>query len=194
MAKPEIYFITDIETDGPIPAAHSMLSLASVAMNTAGEFVDEFSVNLHALPHATMHPQTAVFWRNEPAAWAACRSDLVEPETAMTDYVKWVRTIAGTHSAPVFVGFPVGFDFTFVLWYLHTFTDGSPFSWSALDMKTFAMALTDLPFKQTIKPKLPAEWLPDDLPHTHIALDDAREQAQIFRAMFLHWQTKNPVA
>jgi hypothetical protein len=86
------------------------------------------------------------------------------------------------------VGYPAGFDFTFIFWYLQKFTGASPFSWSALDMKTFAMALTGLPFKQAIKPRLPNEWLPADLPHTHVALDDAREQAQIFRAMLLAWR------
>ena len=55
-------------------------------------------------------------------------------------------------------------------------------------MKTFGMALSGLPFKQTIKPKLPAEWLPENLPHTHIALDDAREQAHIFAQMLRAWQ------
>ncbi|HCU53603.1 MAG TPA: exonuclease, partial [Gammaproteobacteria bacterium] len=29
--EPEIYISTDIEADGPIPGAHSMLSLASAA-------------------------------------------------------------------------------------------------------------------------------------------------------------------
>jgi hypothetical protein len=190
MAKPEIYFITDIETDGPIPAEHSMLSFACVAMSDAGEMIGEFSVNLETLPEATAHPTTQAFWQSEPQAWAACRTDTVAPEAAMKDFVKWVQTVVANHSAPVFVGYPAGFDFTFMFWYLQKFTGGSPFSWSALDMKTFAMALTGLPFKQAIKPRLPSEWLPEDLPHTHIAIDDAREQAQIFRAMLLEWQKR----
>lgn len=31
MSKPEIYVSTDVETDGPIPGPHSMLSFASAA-------------------------------------------------------------------------------------------------------------------------------------------------------------------
>ena len=192
MAKPEIYFITDIETDGPIPAEHSMLSFACIAMNEAGEFLGEFSINLDTLPNAVVHPKTKLFWQSEPEAWAACRVDTVAPEVAMNDFVKWVHTVVKNHSAPVFVGYPAGFDFTFVFWYLQKFTGGSPFSWSALDMKTFAMALTGLPLKQAIKPRLPSEWLPENLPHTHIAIDDAREQAQIFRAMLLEWRKRQP--
>lgn len=188
MAKSELYFVTDIETDGPIPGPHSMLSFACVAMNAAGESVGEFSVNLETLPDAQAHPITAAFWRSEPQAWAACRENPVAPEQAMKAYVAWVYDLCAHHSAPVFVGYPAGFDFTFVFWYLQRFTGGSPFSWSALDMKTFGMALSGLPFKQTIKPKLPAEWLPENLPHTHIALDDAREQAHIFAQMLRAWQ------
>ena len=188
MSKSELYFVTDIETDGPIPGPHSMLSFACVAVNTSGETVGEFSVNLDALPDAQPHPTTEAFWRNEPEAWLACRENTIAPEQAMKEYVKWIGQMVGHHSAPVFVGYPAGFDFTFIFWYLQYFTGGSPFSWSALDMKTFAMALSGLPFKQAIKPKLPKEWLPEDLPHTHIALDDAREQAHIFANMLRIWQ------
>ena len=188
MAKPELYFVTDIETDGPIPGPHSMLSFACVAVNAAGETLGEFSVNLETLPDAQAHPTTAAFWRSEPLAWAACRENPIAPEQAMKDYVKWIAQLCAHHSAPVFVGFPAGFDFTFVFWYLQTFTGGSPFSWSALDMKTFGMALSGLSFKQSIKPRLPQEWLPQHLPHTHIALDDAREQAHIFASMLRVWQ------
>lgn len=188
MAKSEIYFITDIETDGPIPGPHSMLSFASVAIDEHGESLSEFSINLETLPDASAHPVTATFWRSEPDAWAACRSDTIAPNVAMKAFVKWVYEVVGKHSAPVFVGYPAGFDFTFMFWYLQYFTGGSPFSWSALDMKSFAMALTGLPFKQSIKPRLPSEWLPQDMPHTHIALDDAREQAHIFASMIKVWR------
>lgn len=187
MAKSEIYFITDIETDGPIPAEHSMLSLACVAVNDAGGILGEFSVNLETLPNATMHPKTRAFWLTEPKAWEACRKEPIAAEMAMNTFVHWIQTTVGKHSAPVFVGYPAGFDFTFIFWYLQKFTGQSPFSWSALDMKTFAMALTGLPFKQAIKPKLPKHWLPEHFPHTHIALDDAREQAHIFSQMLCTW-------
>jgi len=41
----------------------------------------------------------------------------------------------------VFVGYLAAFDFMFVHWYLVRFTGSSPFSHSALDIKTYAMAL-----------------------------------------------------
>ncbi|MGL4767473.1 MAG: 3'-5' exoribonuclease domain-containing protein [Formosimonas sp.] len=190
MAKTELYFVTDIETDGPIPGPHSMLSFASAAYTDAGELLGTFSANLNELPNAKGHPKTMKWWASEPQAWAACRNEPQEPKAAMNDFVKWIRQLCGKTHSPVFVGYPAGFDFTFIFWYLVYFTGDSPFSWSALDMKTMAMSLTDLPYKQAIKPKLPKEWLPENLPHTHVALDDALEQGAIFCAMLKEWQTR----
>lgn len=191
MAKPETYFVTDIETDGPIPGPHSMLSFASAAYSNTGELLDTFSINLEMLEGATGHPFTMKFWASEPEAWQACRQDIVTPDVAMKSFVKWMQSITKNLTSPVFVGYPAGFDFTFMFWYLIQFTGASPFSWSALDMKTMAMMLTGLPYKQSIKPRLPKEWLPEDLPHTHIALDDALEQGHLFCQMLKVWQAQH---
>jgi DNA polymerase III alpha subunit (gram-positive type) len=80
---------------------------------------------------------------------------------------------------PVFVAYPAGFDFTFVYWYLHRFAGESPFSHSALDMKTLAMALLRLPYREATKRNMPRRWF-EALPHTHVALDDAVEQGALF--------------
>ena len=73
---------------------------------------------------------------------------------------------------PVFVAYPAGFDFTYMFWYMMRFAERCPFSWSALDIKTLAFAMTGLPYRKAIKPRLPKHWF-DELPHTHVALDDA---------------------
>jgi len=52
------------------------------------------------------------------------------PETAMRRYVLWLKALPGK---PVFVGYPTGFDFLFVYWYLIRFAGESPFSFSALE-------------------------------------------------------------
>ena len=60
------------------------------------------------------------------------------PETATRRYVIWLKALPGK---PVFVGYPAGFDFLFVYWYLIRFAGESPFSFSALDIKTYAIAV-----------------------------------------------------
>ncbi len=172
----EIYVSTDVEADGPIPGPHSMLSFASAAYTADKQLIATFSANLETLPGASAHPIQAAWWKKQTVAWAACRSDLQSPETALLAYVKWVEALPGK---PVFVALPAGFDFTFMFWYMMRFVGRCPFSWSALDIKTLAFALTNLPYRRCIKPHFPKAWF-DDFPHTHIALDDAIEQGALF--------------
>lgn len=178
----EIYFSTDIETDGPIPGPNSMLSFGCVALDEGGKELGAFSRNLELLPGAQGAPDTMTWWSQpeQQAAWEACRKDPVPPERAMRDYVAWVE---GFRSRPVFVAYPAGFDFLFVYWYLVAFTGSSPFSFSALDIKSFAMAITGLSYRQCTKRNWPRRWMSAKGSHTHVALDDAREQGAMFMAM-----------
>ena len=172
----ETYISTDAETDGPIPGPHSMLSLGSAAYSADKRLLGTFSANFEALPGASAHPATAAWWQTQPEAWAACRRELEAPEAAMKRYVAWIATLPGK---PVFVAYPAGFDFLFVCWYLIRFTGASPFSHSALDMKTFAMALLKKDYRDSTKRNMPKAWF-DPLPHSHVALDDAIEQGALF--------------
>jgi hypothetical protein len=172
----EIYVSTDVEADGPIPGPHSMLSFASAAYTADKRLIGTFSANLATLEGATPHPVQAAWWETQPEAWAACRKDLQDPAAALVAYVEWVEALPGK---PVFVAMPAGFDFTFMFWYMMRFAGRCPFSWSALDIKTLAFAMTGLPYRKCIKPRLPKHWF-DDHPHTHVALDDAIEQGALF--------------
>ncbi len=172
----ELYVSTDIEADGPIPGPHSMLSFASAVYTADKQLIATFCANLETLPDANPHPIQAAWWGKQPKAWEACRRDMQAPEIALPAYVEWVETLPGK---PVFVAFPAGFDFTFMFWYMMRFAGRCPFSWSALDVKTLAFAMTDLPYRKCIKPRFPTRWL-DALPHTHVALDDAIEQGALF--------------
>src|SRR6266545_7924347 len=111
----EIYVSTDIETDGPIPGPHSMLSFASAAYTVDKHLLATFSANLETLPGAQGHPYTMKWWQSQPQAWTACRQDLQAPETALNAYVRWVEALPGN---AVFVAYPAGFDFTFMFWYM----------------------------------------------------------------------------
>jgi hypothetical protein len=182
----EIYISTDVETDGPIPGPHSMLSFASAAYRPDKTLVSTFSANLELLPGATGHPETMNWWRQQPDAWQAARSDPQDPAEAMTRYVAWVEGLPGK---PVFVAYPAGFDFLFVYWYLLRFVGRSPFSFSALDVKSYAMAMLKTEYRQAVKRNMPKRWF-DPLPHTHQALDDAIEQGALFCNMLRENQAR----
>jgi hypothetical protein len=183
MAKPELYFSTDVETDGPIPGPHSMLSLGTAVFAADGELLGTFERNLDLLPGAQPHPDTERFWSDNPEAYAATRVDTRPPEVAMREYVEWVESFKT--GSPVFVAYPAGFDFTFVYWYMIRFAGRSPFSFSALDMKSYAMAKLGTPYRQSTKRNMPKAWF-SDKPHTHKALDDAIEQGELWIAMLKH--------
>ena len=172
----EIYVSTDVEVDGPIPGPHSMLSFASAAYAADKTLLATFSANLEELPGAAGHPDTLAWWAERPAAWQAARSDLRDPQAAITDYVVWLDALPGT---PVFVGYPAAFDFMFVYWYLMRYAGRSPFSFSALDIKTMAMVMLRRDYRRSTKSAMPRRWF-DALPHTHVSLDDALEQGALF--------------
>lgn len=186
----EIYVSTDIEADGPIPGPHSMLSFASAAYRADKTLVSTFSRNLKTLPGAAAHPKTEAWWKTQPEAWAACRSNQREPADAMREYVSWLRALP---AKPVFVGYPASFDFMFVYWYLMKFVGESPFSHSALDIKTFAMCLLGSAYIASTKKKMPQRWF-DELPHTHVALDDALGQGALFCNMLREAREREPKA
>lgn len=173
---PELYISTDVESDGPIPGPHSMLSFASAAYTADKQLIGTFERNLELLPGAQGDEKTMAWWKTEPKAWEACRKDCVAPDAAMRDFVAWLD---GMDGHKVFVAYPAGFDFMFIYWYLIRFTGHSPFSHSALDMKTLAMAILKKSYREATKRNMPKSWF-DPLPHTHVALDDAIEQGALF--------------
>ena len=172
----EVYVSTDVEADGPIPGPHSMLSFGSAAFLEDGTLVSTFAATLELLPGAAGDPGTMAWWARNGDAWNAARLDARPPGETMPRYVAWLEALPGR---PVFVGYPAAYDFLFVYWYLIRFAGRSPFSHSALDIKTYAMSLLDLPYRDSVKRNMPRRWFAES-PHTHVALDDAIEQGRLF--------------
>lgn len=171
----EIYVSIDIEADGPIPGPHSMLSFGAAAFTEDKKLVSTFEANLELLEGAAPNPSTAEWWKTQPEAWAKCRENLQKPEEAMPKFVAWVKALPGRATC---VAYPAGFDFMFVYWYLIRFAKESPFSFSCFDIKSYATALVGLPFRDVSKRTMPQHWF-EKVPHTHVALDDAKEQGLI---------------
>ncbi|MEN8260176.1 MAG: exonuclease [Pseudomonadota bacterium] len=176
----EIYVSVDIEADGPIPGLHSMLSIGAVAYTAEGKSVGEYTANLETLPEALPHPSMQAWWEKFPDAWAACRRDPRAPKGVMTEFAAWLEKLPGK---PIFVGWPATWDFMWVYWYLIRFTGLRPFSEHGIDMRSYAMGMRKRDFGRCGKSYLPKRWFSKH-PHTHVALDDAREQGELFINMF----------
>lgn len=182
--KPPIYVSTDIETNGFHLGKNSILSLASAAFLENKTLVSSFTVNLDPLPEGEENPVTMAWWKQYPVAWEATRQLCISPEKGMANYVNWLNQLPGR---PIFVGYPVTFDFSFVLYYLERFANENPFGFSAIDLRSLAMGLHQTSFSKASKQHWPKHWF-EDKPHTHVALDDAIEQGTAFCNILAEFQ------
>ena len=185
---PETFLLVDVESDGPVPGRNSMLSFAAVAFRLDRTILGTFERNLEPLPEATPNPVTMKWWNKFPEAWAACRENTVSPHTAMAEFLAWVRTLP--NQPVIFAAQPISYDWLFMHYYLHSFTDlthgigmDTPFCIAALDIHSYGMAVLGKGFRASGKNAYPKSWLEHGLPHTHKAIDDALEHAMTFCAM-----------
>lgn len=184
----DAYFSADVETDGPIPGPYSMLSFAMVY---AGSFDGRSFVrprDFNQVFYAEIRPISDRF---EEAALKVNRIDrenLIkkgeDPAHAMNRAHKWI-TEKAVKRKPVLVAYPVSFDWTWLYWYFIAFCQhGSPFNYSrCYDIKTAMAVKTKTAISETGRSKLPFN-LQSSQEHTHHAVDDAKEQAEIFANIF----------
>lgn len=190
--KPDVYFSADVETDGPVPGPFSMLSMALVE---AGRFDGEKFVPASepAWFDSELRPISEKFDPQALAVNGIDRDRLLregrDPVEVMTDASEWVqqRSAGGN---PVLVAYPVSFDWTWLYWYFTVYSKtGSPFKHSrCFDIKTAYAVKGHRLISESGRHSLP-EHLRSKLVHTHQALDDAREQAEIFAKIF-QWRGK----
>lgn len=184
----DVYFSADVETDGPIPGPYSMLSMALVY---AGRFDGqrfERPDDLSCTFYRELRPISDEFQPEAMRVNGLDRESLVRqgcaPEIAMADADRWVRQIAGD-CEPILVAYPLSFDWSWLYWYFMRFLPGgSPFNHSrAFDIKTAFAVKAGIPVSAAGRSNLVPE-LRSHASHTHHALDDAREQAEIFANLF----------
>lgn len=189
-ARPSLYISVDVEADGPVPGPYSMISFgAAVAGRQDGA------------SYTAADPERQTFYRElrpiseeyVPEALAVSgldRDRLVregaDPATAMDEFRTWVREVSAEAGAqPVMCGYPAPFDWTFLYWYLMRFGGDSPFGHSGcLDMKTLYATKARVPLRAAVKGRMPRELL-SRRRHTHHALDDAVEQAELMSNLML---------
>lgn len=170
----EIIIAVDIEADGPIPAVNSMLSLGAAAYKIEGKeykLLSTFSMNLVELPGATQDARTMKWWEENKKAWEASRKNPEKPQIVMEEFNKWVQN----HGPDVaFAAWPATFDFMWVYWYLMRFVGSSPFAYSGIDVKSYALAvMKEGSWIDFWGENLPKEWIPKDNPLEHVAVNDA---------------------
>ncbi|MGH9921215.1 MAG: 3'-5' exonuclease [Nitrososphaerales archaeon] len=167
----EIYISVDIEASGAIPGEYSMLSIGACEVR-----------NLNNSFYIELQPISDKF---ESDALKVCGLSLDElklrgasPYDAMRKLSEWVKWSANGRK-PVFVGFNLGFDWSFINYYFIRFVGENPFGISGLDIKSVWFGRNKCMWKDTSKTHIKRS-LQLNIEHTHNALDDAKEQAIIF--------------
>lgn len=184
----DVYFSADVETDGSIPGVFSMLSFALVYAGSFDGLSFERPSRYDESFYAELKPISEAYEEEALQVNGLDRSRLVDegqdPVTAMSEASRWVRQLAGD-ARPVLVAYPLSFDWTWLYWYFVRFSrSGSPFSHSSCyDLKTAFAVKGHLPIAQAGRKNL-LDQLRTSRVHTHHALDDAKEQAEIFAAIF----------
>jgi hypothetical protein len=188
VGEADLYFSVDIESDGPIPGSYSMLSFGlAIAGRFDGQAFEPFDPKARTF-YRELRPISDRYLKEAVAVTGLDRNTLKStgsrPDEAMTAAKKWVEEQTGD-DRPVLVGFPLVFDWLFLTWYLERFAGGSPFGFSSgLDMKSFYAAKARVPLSLAGKDDLPPSLL-TERKHTHNAIDDAIEQAEIFTKLFV---------
>jgi hypothetical protein len=184
----DVYFSADVETDGPIPGPYSLLSFALVYAGTFdGQRFTRPSTYSQTL-YKELKPISDDYQAEALSINGLDRARLCiegeEPRAAMTEAALWIKNIAG-NAKPVLVAYPLSFDWTWLYWYLIRFSsEGSPFNHSrCFDIKTAFAIKASVPIAQAGRSKLLASLSPRRR-HTHNALEDAIEQAEIFANIF----------
>ncbi|MGA2219346.1 MAG: hypothetical protein ABSG51_14730 [Terracidiphilus sp.] len=184
----DIYFSADVETDGPIPGPFSMLSFGLVLAGTFDGDTFSRPEDYAQSFYRELRPISDEFQIDALKINGLDRDRLFRegalPVPAMTEAAEWVSALSAA-GRPVLVAYPLSFDWSFLYWYFIRFSKvGSPFNHSqCFDIKTAFAVKARIPIASAGRTKLMPNLRSNGI-HTHNALDDAIEQAQVFANLF----------
>ncbi len=176
----ETWFSIDVETSGSVPGLYDLVSIGACVI---GNLKDDPKFYEEIVPHGGM-------WDPEAAAVHQLTQEYLkeygrDPKIAIMSFIGWVGAVAGD-TRPVFASWG-SFDWMWMGYYLEKFGKRYtyPFGPNSLELKSYYLGLTkNTEWRMTVKGRMPK----DDLcgKHSHNALEDAIEQAQ----MVEKWQAK----
>jgi ribonuclease T len=171
----EYLISVDIETSGPAPREYSILSIgACVVFEPEKNFYVEIRpVNRNFVAEALQVTGLSL---------ETLKATGQSPTEAMRRFAEWLKEVTPEGDRPVFVAFNAPFDWMFVNDYFHKFLRRNPFGHNALDIKAFYMGLTGSCWHETSMNQITEHYLGERL-LSHHALQDAFDQAEIFRLM-----------
>ncbi len=171
----ELFISVDVEAAGPFPGRYAMLSLGACPVEDTEE---GFYIELQ--------PTGKAFDEKAMAVSGLSLEELARrgfpPREAMQRFAVWIARVTPRSRQAVMVGYNAAFDWAFINHYFLMYLGHNPFGHAPLDIKSFYMGLSGVPWDKTGTASLPVRYTDGkDLPHN--ALEDARLQARVFRKM-----------
>jgi DNA polymerase III epsilon subunit-like protein len=175
----ETWISVDVETSGPTPSTGSLLSIGAC-------LVDDPEQGIEVL----LRPEPGLPWGADAEAIhrldrPTLEREGLQPAEAMARLEAWVAAVVPAGSRPVMVALNAPFDWMFVADACWRHLGRNPFGHGAIDIKAVYLGrhLGEIErWGDTARVRM-LERYPVDLPHTHTALADAREQAAILRGI-----------
>lgn len=136
-----LYFMVDVESDGPIPYDYSMIELGAVVVEPS----------LKQTFHAKIKPISDKFEQEALNVTGYTREETLkgrDPQEVMIEFNRWIYdqcteaskgNVAGLPPLhvgyrPRFISDNNGFDWQFINWYFHHFTGTNPFGFSSTNL------------------------------------------------------------
>ncbi len=169
------YISVDIEASGPTPGEYSILAIGAVSLvDSARTFYVE------------LKPASD---RADPEAMAVHGLSLedlgrtgAEPAEAIRRFDTWCRALAAPGHSPVFVAYNAAFDWMFLNDAFQRTVGHNPFGYAPLDLRAWYAGQSGAHWQHIHFDDLADRYL-GGRRRTHNALDDARVQADLFRAL-----------
>lgn len=171
----EIVCSLDIEAHGDDPLKHNLRSFGIVAMTLEKEMLASITFNCADVPGLENDPKLTAWWEQHPAAYAAALADQVPAQHAFRQYRAWWNRLHKYGYAYLSAA-PVGYD---IVWFnvsCFRHLGRLPHQRMVNDLRSLTSGALGKPFTQCGKSEIPPEFF-DLVPHTHVAEDDALEQA-----------------
>ena len=184
-AELPLYISVDIETAGPTPHDYSMLSIGAC---TLPEPRQTFDILLQPV-NERMEPEAHAIHKLSPAR---LRDKGLPPHEAMLHFEAWLAQVIPAGRQPIFVAFNAPFDWMFVNEYFHRYLGRNPFGHSALDIKALLMGARGVAWEQTSRRQIAVQDHKTK-PLTHLALQDALDQADLFALLLDELASRQPI-
>ncbi len=175
----ETWISVDVETSGPTPSTGSLLSIGACVVARPEQGIE-----------LLLRPDPSLTWSAEAESIHHLERTMLEregraPVSAMAALEAWLADVVPVGSRPVFVALNAPFDWMFIADAFWRHLGRNPFGVSAIDLKALYLGrhLGEVGAWAHTKRLEMLRRYPVDLPHTHRALDDAREQAALCRAI-----------